>query len=105
MRFVYLPKEIFYIQRLAFAGIERANAFIYLETELSQIFDVRQQALRDFLLIARRQVRQFGDGSFKCFDHRWNISRSRLAENGFRRQLRTCTCLHRLTVTCYGCRR
>jgi hypothetical protein len=56
MPFVLSAEEIFDVERLAFAGIERANALIDLGSQLAKFLDVRQQLLADLLLIRVWQI-------------------------------------------------
>lgn len=66
---VRLLDELFDIERLAFAGIERAKALVDIGSKPSQFFDMRQQAQPDLLLIGLRQAGQFFQRAFERLDH------------------------------------
>jgi hypothetical protein len=69
MPFVLLAQKIFDVERLPFAGIERANAFVDLGSQAAQFLDVRQQLLTDLLLIRVRQIRHFRYHFFERSHH------------------------------------
>ena len=69
MPFVLSAEELFDVEWLAFAGIQRANALIDLGSQLAKFLDVRQQLLANLFLIRVRQIRDFRDGFFECFHH------------------------------------
>jgi hypothetical protein len=69
MPLVLLQNEIFDIERLALASIERSNAFVDLRSEPAKLLDVGQQLVPDLFLIGFRQAGHFRDSQFKCFDH------------------------------------
>src|SRR6266571_2515588 len=75
MPFVHLPEKFVQVERLALARVERSDALVDLRPQLAQLLDMRQESPADLFLICFRQVRHFGDRSFKALDHAFNVPR------------------------------
>jgi hypothetical protein len=67
-----LANDVLDFEFLSLAGIQRTDALIYFGPKTSQLYDVLEQLLADFLLICLRQTSDFSYCSFKdlcCHGH------------------------------------
>jgi len=73
MPFVHFPEKIFHVERLALACVERSDTLVDLSAQAAKLLDMRQESPADLFLIRFRQVRHFGDRSFKALGHSYNV--------------------------------
>ena len=75
MPFVHVPEKVFHVERLALARVQRSDTLVDFRSQPAELLDMRQELPTDLFLVCFRQVRHFGDGSFKALDQAFNVPR------------------------------
>src|SRR5882724_4320516 len=66
---VLLVEEIYDVEGLALAGVQRLDALVDFLAELTKLLHMRQQAPANLVLVCFRECRYLGDRLFEYFRH------------------------------------